>query len=48
MGYLVKYSDFYGTPVPDNSIELILLNTIEKKEKEDQRTANISSTERAS
>lgn len=23
-GYLVKYSDFYGTPVPDNPIELIL------------------------
>ena len=24
MGYLVKYSDFYGTAVPDNPIELIL------------------------
>lgn len=24
MGYLVKYSDFYETPVPDNPIELIL------------------------
>lgn len=24
LGYLIKYSDFYGTPVPVNSIELIL------------------------
>lgn len=23
-GYLIKYSDLYGTPVPDNPIELVL------------------------